>query len=319
MTMSVLIISLFNINPLFFLLLGFCVSTMSGFYGIGGGWLITPALNILGVPMPYAIGTSLVYIIIVSGLGTITHRKIKNIKYIAGIIIGVSAILGIYLGKKLILHFEQTGTVDSFVRVMYIIFLIIVGIYMLVEQKIAPSARENSGRRLIFKPHVKITIDENRSEYVSAWALILSGITIGFLNSTMGVGGGFVLLPILIYMVKLPVPVAAGTSLFTVLIAGVSGAAAYIVSNNVDWAGVVYMTITSIAGTILGASATKKVDPGKIKMFFALTLFLGGISVLLKQLQFDLMSNVAVFGIAGVSTLSIIYTAYIRGSTKKNK
>ena len=65
------------------------------------------------------------------------------------------------------------------------------------------------------------------------------------------------------------------------------------------------MTITSIVGTILGASATKKVDPGKIKIFFAITLFLGGISVLFKQLRFDLMSNVSVFGIAGVSTLLI--------------
>ncbi len=316
--MRILLVSLFNVNPLFFLLLGFCVSTMSGFYGIGGGWLITPALNILGVPMPYAIGTSLVYIIIVSGLGTITHRKVKNVKYTAGIIIGVSSILGIYLGKKLILHFEQAGTVDSFVRMMYIIFLIIVGIFMMVEQKLAPGTKENSGRRLIFKPHVKITIDENRSAYVSAWALILSGVFIGFLKSTMGVGGGFVLLPILIYLVKLPVPAAAGTSLFTVMIAGITGAAAYIVSNNIDWACVVYMTITSIAGTILGASATKKVDPGKIKIFFAITLFLGGISVLFKQLRFDLMSNVSVFGIAGVSTLMIIYAAYIRGHSKKN-
>jgi uncharacterized membrane protein YfcA len=135
----------------------------------------------------------------------------------------------------------------------------------------------------------------------------------------MGVGGGFVLLPILIYLVKLPVPVAAGTSLFTVLIAGITGAAAYIVSSNIEWAGVVYMAITSIAGTILGASATKRIDPVKIKMFFAITLFLGGIAVLLKQLRFDLLSNVSVFGIAGVSTLLIIYTAYIRGYIKKNK
>ena len=133
----------------------------------------------------------------------------------------------------------------------------------------------------------------------------------------MGVGGGFVLLPILIYVVKLPVPVAAGTSLFTVLIAGISGATAYIVTKNIDWAGVVYMAITSIAGTILGASATKKVDPGKMKIFFAITLFLGGISVLFKQLSFDIVSNVSVFVIAGVSALLIIYTAYLRGYNKK--
>ena len=315
--MRVLVISLFNINPLFFLLLGFCVSTMSGFYGIGGGWLITPALNILGMPMPYAIGTSLVYIIVVSGLGTITHRKIKNVKYIAGIIIGVSSILGIYLGRKLILHFEQTGTVDSFVRAMYIIFLIIVGIYMSIEQKLTQGTKENRERRLIFKPHIKYSFDENRSVHVSAWTLALSGVFIGFLQSTMGVGGGFVLLPILIYVVKLPVPVAAGTSLFTVLIAGISGATAYIVTKNIDWAGVVYMAITSIAGTILGASATKKVDPGKMKIFFAITLFLGGISVLFKQLSFDIVSNVSVFVIAGVSALLIIYTAYLRGYNKK--
>jgi uncharacterized membrane protein YfcA len=283
---------------------------MSGFYGIGGGWLITPALNILGVPMPYAIGTSLVYIIIVSGLGTVRHRKIKNVKYNAGIIIGVSSILGIYLGKRLIMYFDQTGSADNFVRLFYIFFLFIVGTYMAVEQKFG--FKEKGGRSLTLKPSISIKIDEEVTIHISFWALALSGVVIGFLKSTMGVGGGFILLPILIYLVKLPVPVAAGTSLFTVLIAGFSGAVAYIMSNKIDWAVVLYLTVTSIAGTMLGASATKKVDHGRIKIFFAITLFLGGISVLLKQLRFDFISNVFVFSVAGISTLMIIYTAFIK-------
>jgi uncharacterized membrane protein YfcA len=153
---------------------------------------------------------------------------------------------------------------------------------------------------------------------VSFWTLAISGVAIGFLKSTMGVGGGFVLLPALVYLVKLPLPVAAGTSLFTVLLSGFSGAVAYIVSNNIDWAGVFYMTVTSLAGAVLGTAATVKVDNDKIKIFFAVTLFLGGVSVLLKELRFDLLSNTFIFGVAGISTLLIIYAFFIGGFLRKN-
>jgi uncharacterized membrane protein YfcA len=186
---------------------------------------------------------------------------------------------------------------------------------MSVERKFGSQSK--SAGNLTLKPNVRIKIDEKVTIHISFWALALSGGVIGFLRSTMGVGGGFILLPILIYMVKLPLPIAAGTSLFTLLISGFYGAGAYIVSKNIDWAGVFYMTVTSVAGTVLGTAATKKVGHEKIKVLFTITLFLGGIAVLFKEINFDLISNVFVFTVIGVTTLMILYTAFIKDHFKK--
>jgi uncharacterized membrane protein YfcA len=124
--------SSFHLSPALLLLAGFCVGTMSSFFGVGGGWLITPILHILGLPTPYAIGTSLVYIVITSVLGTVRHRKLKNVNFLIGIIIGLSSIGGILIGRQLILFLEPHGSVDTLVRILYMVFLSGTGIYMLL-------------------------------------------------------------------------------------------------------------------------------------------------------------------------------------------
>jgi len=335
----------FGLNPLLLLLTGFCVGTMSAFFGIGGGWLVTPAIHILGLPMPHAIGTSLVYIVFTSIAGTIRHRKLKNVSFPAGLIIGLSSIGGIFGGKQLIFFLEKRGSVDTWVRFFYLFLLTAVGIYMLVSKRRGESLKPDIRKGAAIPPFInvpsvplsrirrtsdpKVLASGNRLSgappvspsriRLSVPVLVLVGLAVGLLSSAMGVGGGFVLFPLLIYVVGLPVPLAIGTSLFSVLLTGLQGAAIYIAAQRVDPSGVFYMTITSVIGTYLGSLATKRVDPERIKALFAFTVLGGVIAVLFKQLQFPHLDSIVIFSIAGLSTLVILYTAYIRKHPENRK
>ncbi len=301
-----------DISPILLLLLGLCVGIMSGFYGIGGGWLITPALNILGMPMPYAIGTSLVYIVITSSLATIKHRKLKNVNFLIASITGLTATIGILTGKELIFYLKKLGNVDAVVRIIYVFFLAAIGLYMLFKNKINTSAKKNKVKNKEIPPFIYVRVNKQENIKISLYVLVFIGFFIGFLNSIMGVGGGFILLPLLIYVIKLPVILAVGTSLFTVVIAGFSGGIAYILSHSVDWASLVFMTATAIIGTTTGVWATQKVLPEKIKILFAATILCGGLTVLMKQLGFHTPSKIFIFAVAIFSALSIIIIAYFK-------
>jgi len=301
----------FHIHPVYLVIIGFCVGTMSSFFGFGGGWLVTPMLNILGLPMPYAIGSSLVYIVVASLFGTLRHRKLQNVNYFVGLIIGITAFGGILLGKKLIFFLEAQGNVDTWVRVFYMVLLSVIGVYMLVEKRGGDDETRSDERSRALKPVLHVQY-EGRPIPVSVPLVVIVGIVLGFLSSTMGVGGGFVLLPLLIYVVKLPVRLSIGTSLFTVLIAGIQGAAVYIAAGRIDWRALVFLIVTTIIGTFVGAAATKKVDPQRIKALFAGTVLLGVAAILFRQLEFGTLSNIAIIVTALGSTGAIILYAYMK-------
>jgi uncharacterized membrane protein YfcA len=301
----------FHIHPAYLVVIGFCVGTMSSFFGVGGGWLVTPMLNILGLPMPYAIGSSLLYIIVASLFGTLRHRKLQNVNYVVGLIIGITAFGGILLGKKLILFLEAQGNVDTWVRVLYMVLLTVIGVYMLFEKR-GRESRKISGEHSPFLKPVLLIRFEGEPIPLSVPLVVVVGIALGFLSSTMGVGGGFVLLPLLIYVVRLPVRLSIGTSLFTVLIAGIQGATVYILAGRVDWRALAFLIVTTIIGTFVGAAATKKVDPQKIKALFAGTVLLGVVAILFRQLEFGTLSNIAIITTALGSTAAIIVYAYVK-------
>lgn len=300
----------FHISPILLLIIGLCIGTMSSFYGVGGGWIITPALNILGLPMPYAIGSSLLIIIITSIVGTIHHRKLKNVSFPVGIIIGVTSLGGILIGKRLIMFLETVGAADIYVRILYMFFLSITGGYMLFQSR---RKGQSLNMKMIvgFPPFLIVPYDETEDTPVSIPFLFFTGIGVGFLSSTMGVGGGFVLLPILIYLFKFPVTLSVGTSLFTIMITGAQGATVFVLAKRVDWMSVLFMTVTTIVGTFIGSSATKKVNPEKIKLLFAFTLLFGVLGVLFKQIELSLLSTIIIFTTALLSTMVIIYLAHL--------
>jgi len=299
----------YHASPLL-LLLGGCIGITSGFYGIGGGWLSTPILNILGLPMPYAIGTSLVYIVSNSILGTFMHKKLKNINYVLGLTIGFSSIFGVYMGKTFISYIGKSANADMILRYIYVVFLFLLSLYILFENKFKVVPKSTKKKAL--SPLLHIKISDNSTLHISFWELFFIGILVGFISSIMGIGGGFLLLPILIYIMKIPVKLAVGTSLLRTLITGLSGGTLYILDKQVDYLSAIFLTLGTIFGVILGASATKHIDSKKLKFLFGLTILSAGTAIVFKQLHFDTISKYFILTVSLFSAFIIIYMAYIK-------
>ena len=194
------------------LIIGFCVGTLGGFFGVGGAWIVTPALNIFGFNMPFAIGTDLAHIFGKSIIATKKHSKMGNVDWRLGFFSIAGSIIGIELGKRMVLFLEKMGNVGPVVRWVYMIFLFGLGIYMSYEYytvtkrmkssapenvKAAPPVEEevsplsNRLRALRIPPMVSLPVSGVPG--ISFWILFGLFALTGFLSGFMGVGGGFIL------------------------------------------------------------------------------------------------------------------------------
>ena len=126
-------ISGIEFNVVILLIIGFCVGTLGGFFGVGGAWIVTPALNIFGFNMPFAIGTDLAHIFGKSIIATKKHSKMGNVDWRLGMFSIAGSIIGIELGKRMVLFLEQIGNVGAVVRWVYMAFLFGLGVYMMYE------------------------------------------------------------------------------------------------------------------------------------------------------------------------------------------
>ena len=313
-------------NILLLLLIGFTVGVCGGFFGIGGAWIVTPALNIFGFPMPYAIGTDLAHMGGKSIVSTIRHGKFGNVDVRLGASMIVGTTVGMELGARLVMYLERLGLAESVIRKIYVVFLFLIGSYVLYDylshlfqQRRAASAGgepapqgETFAQRLqrmrippmIHFPASKITC--------SLWLPILVGLTTGVVASVLGVGGGFIRMPALIYLIGCPTLVAVGTDLFEVMITGAYGAFTYGVKGRVDLLAAMWMLLGAAVGAQMGTVAVKYVRGYSIRLLFAVTIFIACASVLLKQLQYQAASSVLIIT-AGIVISLVIIALLIRG------
>ena len=311
--------------------IGFGVGVLAGFFGMGGGWIITPFLHILGLPMPLAVGTGLANIAGQGALGSVKHRKMGNVDYRLGAIIGLSMIAGVEGGKRVIMALDSIGVVDSVVRIMYFLLLGGLGIFMLVEycmemRRRSPKRGQEAGlieepKGQTFSGLASIRVPpmmECRSadRRTSLWTLIGMGVAVGLLAGMMGSGGGFALIPILIYVVGVSTYVAVSTSLFCVMISGGYGAFTYALGGRADLVAAIWILLGSAVGTQFGSSAIRYVNGYGIRLLYSLMLMLAAASVLMKHL--GLGSAALVTALAGTLLMcSIILARMARALLKE--
>jgi len=306
------------VNPYALLLIGFSVGVLGGFFGVGGAYMVTPALNIFGFPMAFAIGTDLAHIFGKSIVATFKHALLKHVDWKLGIIIGLTGMYGVHLGKQAIMRLEKIGQVEQVVRIVYIVVLFSVGLYMLAEyikyqknqkktnckQKtendIPALARKLQGFRI---PPVVSLPASGIKEY-SIWLIITLGVFTGFVSGFLGVGGGFIRVPMLIYLMGLPTTIAVGTDLLGVLISSSWGFYAYAVAGRVEILGAMIMLLGAGVGAQIGSLATTYVKGMRIRLYFSISVLLAGIAVIFKQLQWTNAAGILMLGSA--CTLSII-------------
>ena len=306
------------------LALGFAVGMLTGTFGVGGAFLITPALNIFGLNMVSAIGTSFVSLAGKSVLGVWTHYKLGNVDWKLGAIFGLGSLVGVELGKELLLHLQKLGLAGTWVRASYIFLLTAVAVFMARDYlkhrknlKHDKSKREGAKLRnwqlpafreavlmippCIFFPHSKVKL--------SVWVIIGSSIVLGFLSGFMGVGGGFISLPMFIYLLGIPTLVAVGTTVLSILFASLYGTIVYAMTGSVQWMTAVLLIAGSVVGVHVGGQLTKYVHEITLRGVFSLLLLAVAASVLFKQLGMAIPSNCTLFGSTAFVCLMLLYKA----------
>lgn len=279
--------------------LGFAVGMLTGAFGVGGAFLITPALNIIGLDMVSAIGTSFVSLAGKSVLGTWTHYKLGNVDWKLGVIFGLCSLAGVELGKDLLFHLQKFGLAGTWVRVSYIFFLTTVAVFMGKDYLSSQGglerdsgerrgAREGNQLALMFRGAVlrlppSIFLPHSRVR-ISVWVVVGSGIFLGLLSGFMGIGGGFIGLPLFIYLLGIPTVAAIGTTALSVSFASLYGTIVYAIAGNVEWVTAALLIGGSVAGVHVGGQLTQYVKEVVLRGVFALLLVFVALSVLLKQL-----------------------------------
>jgi uncharacterized membrane protein YfcA len=246
-----------SVNLFLLLGLGGGVGFLSGVFGVGGGFLMTPLLIFIGIPPAVAVGSEASQILASSFSGAIAHARRGNVDFRMGAVLVAGGFVGSALGVWLFGLLRQVGQVDLVISLAYLLFLGTVGALMLVES-VQAWFRVRGRRDTFTKRHrhlwlhglpLKMRFHRSRL-YISAFVPLSLGFFVGILSSTMGVGGGFLLVPAMIYLIGMPTAVVVGTSLFQ--ISFVTAATTYLHAVNNQTVDVI-LALALIVGGVIGA------------------------------------------------------------------
>lgn len=283
------------------IILGVGVGIIGGFFGMGGAWMVTPGLNILGFPMAFAIGTDIAHMAGKSLISTMRHGKFGNVDYKLGIIMLVGTVVGFEVGAQMVMWLERIGSVEKVVRWIYIGLLAFIA-WMVFHDVAKRAAKEKAAaakgekldatatgvewhktlHKIKIPPMVHLDV---AGIYCSAWLPIFVSFLTGWLAGILGIGGGLIRMPALIYMVGCPTHVAVGTDLFEVAISGLYGAWTYTFKGRTELVAAMIMLIGAAMGAQVGAVATKYIKGYGIRIAFGLAVIGCAISILMKLVQ----------------------------------
>ncbi len=285
-----------------FLFLGFGVGMLSGLLGVGGGIVMTPVLHIMGMDLPHAVGTTLTQMVASSTSGSVKHFKQGNISIIILLIFGLPGILGVYIGKQIMVSYALDKSIMTWFSLAYGIFLAFLALLITKRQR-QPLSRQNE-RSLIWSLGPQIEIPKLKLRLPIVQTTIF-GIIIGLISGLTGMGGGFFFVPVFCMVLGLPLKSAVGTSLGIVVITSSMGAVNYINAGVVDLKIAFILALGSMLGSYLGASLNHLVSVESLKKQFAFIVFAAAISVILKFFEHQYIGITILI----ISALSIIFTA----------
>ena len=254
-----------QINLLLILFFGFLVGFMSGLFGVGGGFLMTPLLIFMGIPPATAVGTESVQILGSSVSGAMAHGIKKNIDYEIGIFLLIGGIFGSTVGVILFNFLKESGNIDLIIKFLYILFLAIIGTLMLVESTISLVSEKKvdssyKKKKRSFLDYLPLKLKFRQSKiFISILLPIVVGIFVGLLSAFMGVGGGFVMVPAMIYLFGMGTVVAIGTSLFQIVFVTLNVSILHATFNySVDLILAIFLLIGGVIGAQYGSKFTSR-------------------------------------------------------------
>jgi len=266
-----------SVNAFLLLGLGGIVGILSGMFGVGGGFLMTPLLFFIGIPPAVAVATEANQIVASSFSGVLAHLRRKTVDLKMGVVLLIGGLAGAALGVRLFNILKQMGQVDLLVTLCYVVFLGIIGGLMFIESLRAilrsrsPNTppkrkRHNWIHALPFKTKFRTS-----GLYISVIPPLLVGVVVGILAAIMGVGGGFIMVPAMIYLLGMPTKVVVGTSLFQIIfVTGFTTLLHATTNFTVDMALAVLLLIGGVVGAQIGTRIGLKLKAEQLRILLAI-------------------------------------------------
>lgn len=283
-----------SINIFLLLGLGGLVGFLSGLFGVGGGFLLTPLLIMFGIPPTVAAASDSNQIVAASASGTYAHYRLGNVDFKMGVVLLLGGLFGGTLGVQLVKILRATGNADFVIKITYVAMLGIIGGYMFLEslqslkkvhpeEELPPSTQKPPSfyARLITSLPFKMHFDKSGIHISFIVPLLLGGL-VGVLAAIMGVGGGFIMVPIMVYMLRMPMHVVVGTSLFQIFFTCVNVTIMQAhINHSVDFILALILLIGSSAGAQIGTRISKRLKGDQIKILLAVIILVVMVQMLL--------------------------------------
>ena len=297
---------------------GVLIGILFGFFGMGGSFLVTPALLIMGYPARVAVGSGMAFVFGTSVIATLKHRDLGQVDYKLGVLMIAGTAAGIEVGKEVVLHLEELGLAGNIISVTYVVLLGGIGAFVTwdarhrdggsgIDHDVAADGGEPEIPKLartIQSYRVPPMMELRGGVSVSLWLILAVAFATGLLSGFLGVGGGFIRMPALFYLIGVPVPIAVGTDLFEIMFSGGIGSFLYAQSGGVDLSIVAPLLAGSALGARIGSATTSIVDEEEIKIYFGIMLLGGAVAVAFRQIG----------GAYGIEVLTTISFALIIGA-----
>ena len=274
-----------SVDAFVLLTLGGAVGFLSGVFGVGGGFLMTPFLIFIGVPPAVAVASSANQLVGASVSGMLAHWRRGNVDFKMGGVLLVGGFVGSLLGVWLFALLRRLGQVELVINLSYVLLLGVLGGLMLIEsvRALLRQRRPGAGRRKLHQHTwmhglpLKMRFRKSKL-YISALLPLGLGFAVGILSAVMGVGGGFVMVPAMIYMLGMPTAMVPGTSLFQIIFVAASVTVLQAINNHtVDAVLTLVLLVGAVLGAQVGARFAARARPEYLRLALALiVLFVAG-------------------------------------------
>ncbi len=284
------------VNPFLLAGTGFIVGILGGFLGVGGGFLAGPLMFWAGVPIDFVVGTDLAHMTGKSLVAARSHRALGHVDIRLAMLMILGTVPGVEIGAQIIEALKPKGNTEQVVGIFYVIILTLIGSFTAwesmrtirmrrTEQIAAQDAVERNGllyqsRLFRIPPFVKLPVSGVGK--VSVWAILFVGLLTGVLAGFLGVGGGFLRMPLMVYALGIPTHVAVGTDLFEIVISAGYGTVSHALKGNVDVLIALTMQTGAAIGAQIGVAATRYVSGPGIRLVFSFLPFIAAAMVLLR-------------------------------------
>lgn len=270
------------------LALGAVVGFLSGLFGIGGGFLTTPFLIFLGVPAAVAVGTQSTQLCATSASGVIAHIRRRNIDMAMALVMVAGGLVGTVIGSLIFMVLQNLGTIDVVIAILYVLFLCITGGLMMMEnvKSYFPKRFEGEDKpplvqrsAFLFSLPYKMRFEQSKL-YISALIPATIGVVAGLMVSVLGIGAGFLIVPIMIYLMGMPPLIVAGTALFQLLITSAFAAIMHATANQtLDLVLAILLILGGVLGTQFGVRASRFIKGRMARTLLAVIILAVGVKL----------------------------------------